>query len=287
MIQPTYRDKVNIRLPPKLEAIKRELNEKMKNIKYKIVIMSGKGGVGKSFMASSISVALAKLGYTVGLLDADFHGPTAPKMLGIRDRKLVVTSDGVEPAIGPLGIKVMSIDFLLPEDDAPVIWRGPIKSGAIQQFIKDVNWGTLDFMIIDLPPGTGDEALTIAQQLPPVDGAVFITIPSEVSFLVVSRSISFAKKVGIRPLGVIENMSVFYCPDSGKTYRIFGRLSGRKIAERYGIEFLAEIPLDPRISECNDRGEPFILKYPDSLASKTIIDAVEKLIKLVKHPASE
>ncbi|OYT52023.1 MAG: ATP-binding protein [Desulfurococcales archaeon ex4484_204] len=276
------RPKVGVRLPPAVEERLRAVRERMERIKHKVVVMSGKGGVGKSFIASSLALALASLNYRVGLMDVDFHGPSAPKMLGIRGRRLVATGGGIEPAVGPLGILVMSLDFLLPEDDTPVIWRGPIKSTAITQFVSDVNWGELDYLVIDMPPGTGDEAITVAQQLPQVDGAVFVTIPSEVSLMVVGRTIVFARKVGIRPLGVIENMSEFYCPDTGRTYRIFGRGSGRLIAEKYGIEFLGEIPLDPRIAESNDRGEPFILKYPDSEASKRIFKVTEKLVAIVE-----
>ncbi len=275
------RVKVNIRMPSIMDKRAKAIEDKLRRIKNKIVVMSGKGGVGKSFISSSIALLLAQKGFKVGLLDIDFHGPSTPKMLGIAGGKLYVTADGIEPVEGPLGIKVMSIYFMLPQDDAPVIWRGPLKTGAILQFITDVNWGELDWIVIDTPPGTGDEHLTIAQNLPPVDGAIFVTIPSEISVNVVSRSVNFALKVGIKPLGVIENMASFYCPESGKVYRIFGTSSGQVIAERYGIEFLGEVPLDPRIAECNEEGKPFVLMYPDSEATKNLVKATEKIIEVV------
>jgi len=267
---------------PKIVERKKKIEERMKRIKHKIVVMSGKGGVGKSFIASNLAVALQKLGYKTGLMDVDFHGPSAPKMLGIRGQRLFGTESGIQPAVGPLNLLVMSLDFLLPDDDSPVIWRGPLKSTAVTQFVTDVNWGDLDFLVIDMPPGTGDEAITVGQELPQVDGAVFVTIPSEVSLLVVGRSVMFAKKLNIKPLGVIENMSYFYCPDSGKMYRVLGKASGKLIAEKYEIEFLGEIPLDPRIAEANDAGEPFVLKYPESPASQNIFSAARKLVNLVE-----
>jgi ATP-binding protein involved in chromosome partitioning len=267
---------------PKIVERKQKIKEKMSRIKHKIVVMSGKGGVGKSFIASNLAVALQSLGYKTGLMDVDFHGPSAPKMLGIRGQRLFGTEAGIQPAVGPLGLLVMSLDFLLPDDDSPVIWRGPIKSTAVTQFVTDVNWGNLDFLVIDMPPGTGDEAITVGQELPEVDGAIFVTIPSEVSLLVVGRSITFAKKLNIRPLGVIENMSYFYCPDSGKEYRVLGKASGKLIAEKYGIEFLGEIPLDPRIAEANDSGEPFVLKYPDSPAAENLLKAAKRVVELVE-----
>ncbi|MEM2805122.1 MAG: P-loop NTPase, partial [Zestosphaera sp.] len=197
-----------IRVPPVIMDQRRQAAlEKLKNVKYVVAITSGKGGVGKSFIASNLALTMRILGYEVGLMDIDFHGPSAPKMLGIRGQRLIALSNGIQPAQGPLGLKVMSLDFLLEDDDTPVIWRGPIKTTAIFQFVTDVSWGNLDFLIIDMPPGTGDEAITVAQEIPKIDGVVFVTIPSEVSVLVVGRSITFYKRLGRRPVGIIENMS--------------------------------------------------------------------------------
>ena len=272
-------------IPPQIRERLKAIEEKMKLVRHRLVVMSGKGGVGKSFIASNLAVALATLGLKVGLMDVDFHGPSTPRMLGLKGRKLVVTTEGIEPAEGPLGVKVMSLDFLLPSSDTPVIWRGPLKTTAIMQFVSDVNWGQLDFLVIDMPPGTGDEALTVAQYLPKVDGAIFVTIPSEVSVEVVSRSISFAKQVGIRPLGIIENMSGFFCPKCKTLYKVLGKSTGREIAEKYGVEFLGEIPLDPRIAEANDKGQPIVLTYPDSEVSKRLMEIAKKIIALVETPS--
>jgi len=268
-------------IPPHVRERLKVIEEKMKLVKHRLVIMSGKGGVGKSFIASNLAVALASLNLKVGLMDVDFHGPSTPRMLGLKGRRLTVTTEGIEPATGPLGVKVMSLDFLLPSSDTPVVWRGPLKTTAIMQFISDVNWGELDFLIIDMPPGTGDEALTVAQYLPRVDGAIFVTIPSEVSVEVVSRSIAFAKQVGIKPIGVIENMSGFYCPKCRTLYKLLGRGTGKKIAEKYNIEFLGEIPLDPRIAEANDSGQPVVLAYPQSEVSRRITDISKKILVIV------
>ncbi len=278
----------SIRMPPKIMDPRRQAAlEKLKSVKYVVAITSGKGGVGKSFIASNLALTLRILGYEVGLMDIDFHGPSAPKMLGIRGQRLIALSGGIQPAQGPLGLKVMSLDFLLEDDDTPVIWRGPIKTTAIFQFITDVSWGNLDFLVIDMPPGTGDEAITVAQELPKIDGVVFVTIPSEVSVLVVGRSIMFYKRLGKRPIGVVENMSAFYCPDTGKTYKIFGKGSGRILSERYGIPLLAEIPLDPRISEANDEGRPYVLAYPETPVTKSFKEMAEKIVEILKTPEGD
>ncbi|MCC6033723.1 MAG: Mrp/NBP35 family ATP-binding protein [Desulfurococcaceae archaeon] len=275
----------SIRMPPKItDPRKQAALEKLKNVKYVVAITSGKGGVGKSFIASNLALTLKTLGYEVGLMDIDFHGPSAPKMLGIRGQRLIALSGGIQPAQGPLGLKVMSLDFLLEDDDTPVIWRGPIKTTAIFQFITDVSWGNLDFLVIDMPPGTGDEAITVAQEIPKIDGVVFVTIPSEVSVLVVGRSIMFYKRLGKRPIGVVENMSAFYCPDTGKTYKVFGKGSGRILSEKYGIPLLAEIPLDPRISEANDEGRPYVLAYPETPVTKSFEEMARKIAEILKTP---
>ena len=275
----------SIRMPPKItDPRKQAALEKLKNVKYVVAITSGKGGVGKSFIASNLALTLKTLGYEVGLMDIDFHGPSAPKMLGIRGQRLIALSGGIQPAQGPLGLKVMSLDFLLEDDDTPVIWRGPIKTTAIFQFITDVSWGNLDFLVIDMPPGTGDEAITVAQEIPKIDGVVFVTIPSEVSVLVVGRSIMFYKRLGKRPIGVVENMSAFYCPDTGKTYKVFGKGSGRILSEKYGIPLLAEIPLDPRISEANDEGRPYVLAYPETPVTKSFEGMARKIAEILKTP---
>ncbi len=277
-----------IRLPTKdVDPRKQAAQDRLKNVRHVIAITSGKGGVGKSFIASNLALALRTLGYEVGLMDIDFHGPSAPKMLGIRNQRLIALSEGIQPATGPLELKVMSLDFLLESDDTPVIWRGPIKTTAIFQFVTDVSWGALDYLVIDMPPGTGDEAITVAQELPKMDGIIFITIPSEVSVLVVGRSIAFYKRLGKEPIGVIENMSAFYCPDSGKTYKVFGKSSGKVLSEKYKIPLLAEIPLDPRIGEVNDEGRPYVLTYPDSPITQSFRGIATKVIEILESVEKE
>ncbi len=274
--------------PLSFEEVKRQVAESVKNVKVKIAVISGKGGVGKSFVSASLAVGFALRGFKTGVIDADVYGPTIPKMLGVsRPREIMVdqTVEKIVPPYGPLGIKVMSTDFLLPSEETPVIWRGPLVARLLQEFFTKVYWGELDFLVIDLPPGTGDEPLTIAQLLAPenLDGTVIVTIPSEVSKRIVRKAIEFARRLEVQILGIVENMSYFYCPKCGEKYYIFGRDTGKRLAEEAGIPFLGSIPLDPRISEANDMGVPFLLKYPDSEASKAIMEIVDKLIDRFKN----
>lgn len=271
---------------PQIPAADIKIQMKMKNIKYKIAVLSGKGGVGKSFVSSNLAMALAASGKKVGIVDVDFHGPSVPKMLGVRGQVLTADDNGINPVQGPFGIKVVSIDFLLPRDDTPVVWRGAIKHTAIKQFLGDVNWGELDYLIIDMPPGTGDEALSIAQLVPSISGAIIVTIPSEVSTLAVKKSITFVKTVNTKILGVVENMSYFMCPSDNKPYYIFGEGKGKKMAEDMGVSLLGQIPLDPKIAESNDSGEPFFLKYVDSPTSKEFLNIADNIIKTVEQNSS-
>ncbi len=272
--------------PISFEEIKRRVQESVKNIKVKIAVISGKGGVGKSFVSASLAVGFALRGFRVGVIDADVYGPTIPKMLGVaRPREILVdqTVDKIIPPHGPLGIRVMSTDFLLPSEDTPVIWRGPLVARLLEEFFTKVYWGELDFLVIDLPPGTGDEPLTIAQLLAEqLDGTVIVTIPSEISKRIVKKAIEFSRRVEVPILGLVENMSYFYCPKCGERYYIFGKEIGRALAEEAGIPFLGAIPLDPRISEANDAGIPFLLKYPDTEASRAIMEIVDKLLEKFK-----
>ena len=273
--------------PLSFEEIKRQVYESVKNVKVKLAVISGKGGVGKSFVSASLAVGFALRGFRVGVIDADVYGPTIPKMLGVaRPREIIVdqTVEKIVPPYGPLGIKVMSTDFLLPSEETPVIWRGPLVARLLQEFFTKVYWGELDFLVIDLPPGTGDEPLTIAQLLAPdnLDGTIIVTIPSEVSKRIVRKAIEFARRLEVPILGLVENMSYFYCPKCGERYYIFGREIGKMLAEEAGIPFLGAIPLDPRISEANDAGIPFLLKYPDTEASRAIMEIVDKLIEKFK-----
>ena len=209
-----------------------KLKQQLKKIKYKVAIISGKGGVGKSTVTANLAMAFAMQGNKVGVLDADIHGPCIPKMLGLKGQTLTGTPDGgFSPVTGRLGIKVASMDFLLKNDETPVIWRGPLKMRLIQQFLSDVVWGELDYLFVDLPPGTGDEPLTVMQLIPDMDGVVIVTMPSEVSEAVVKKSVTFAKQVGVPIIGIIENLSGYVCPDCGKKVDIFKSGGGKRIAQ--------------------------------------------------------
>ena len=255
------------------------LRKRMKKIKHKIAIISGKGGVGKTVTAVNLAIAFAMKGHEnrVGLLDADLHGPCVPKMLGIEDQKLKVGPIGAVPAVGPLGVKVASMALVLAGKEVPVVWRGPLKMRAIEQFLSEVLWGELDFLLIDLPPGTGDEPLSVLKLLPELDGVVIVTIPSEVSQTVVGKSITFSRQLKVPVIGIIENMSGFVCPDCGKETHIFKKGGGEKVSKEYSVPFLGSIPLDPRVCEASDLGHPFIMEHPDSAAAKAFMTIVEKI----------
>jgi len=277
----------------RIEAFKRireqekMIEENMKKIKYKIAILSGKGGVGKSFVTASLAFALSYLGKKVGVLDADIYGPSMPKMMGVQEQHILATGEGrLIPVTAPLGVKVVSIGLMLPAEDVPVIWRGAMTTSAIREMLAYTDWGELDYLLVDLPPGTGDEQLTIVQLIKDMTGAIIVTIPSDVSRLVVAKAINFCRKLNLNIIGIIENMSYFVCPDGSKHY-IFGEGAGRRIAEQYNIPFLGEIPIDPRISRANDAGEPFFVKYPDTPAARAILSLAQALIERLEEGNEE
>jgi len=255
----------------------KRLKERMSKVKHKIAVISGKGGVGKSVVTANLAMAFALKGYQIGILDADIHGPCIPKMLGLHGQRLQAGPPGVFPATGPMGIRVVSMDFLLPSEESPVIWRGPLKMTAIRQFLADILWGSLDFLLIDLPPGTGDEPLSVMQLLPEMDGVVIVTIPSEVSQIVVKKAITFAQKLNVPVLGIVENMSGFICPKCGAEVDIFRTGGGEKIARELLVPFLGKIPIDPEICVASDEGKPFVAEHPNSPATKAFMEIVEKI----------
>ncbi len=255
------------------------INKRMEHIKYKVAVASGKGGVGKSFITASLAVLAASTGRAVGVLDADIHGPSIPKALGITNPQISVGSDGLEPATGPLGIKVISTQFFLPEEDLPLIWRGPLKGRLIGEFLSNVHWGSLDFLFIDLPPGTGDEALSVAQYIKNLTGALIVTIPTSLSKLVVMKAVRFCKELHVPVLGIVENMKEFACPTCKGVYPIFPGDAGKEIAKELGIKYLGTIPLDPQVSECIDSGIPYVLKYPDTVVTSSLKSVLSEIIK--------
>jgi len=259
-------------LPPKAKI----------DVRHVILVLSGKGGVGKSTVSVNLAYALANKGNNVGLLDLDFHGPNIPKMLGIEDLRPAVLKKTIEPVHVTGNLAVMSMAFLLPDTSTPVIWRGPMKMGAIQQFLADVNWGSLDYLVVDLPPGTGDEALTIAQLAPNVRGAVIVTTPQDVAVLDAIKAAKFIEKLDLPVLGVIENMSGMVCPHCGGAVDLFGIGGGRKAAEDLGVPFLGAIPLDPAMVKAGDEGRPFILRHADSLSWKAVDAVMANLVKTIE-----
>jgi len=257
-----------------------KLKLKLSKIKHKIAVISGKGGVGKSTVTANLAMAFALQGHKdkVGVLDADIHGPCIPKMLGLKGQTLIGGPGGLLfPVTGKLGIKVVSMDFLLPNDEAPVIWRGPLKMRVIQQFLSDVTWGDLDYLFIDLPPGTGDEPLSVMQLIPDMDGVVIVTMPSEVSQAVVKKAITFARQIGVPIIGIVENMSGFVCPDCGAKIDIFRTGGGKKVADDLSIPYLGSIPIDPNICSDSDNGLPFIAENKTSPATKAFTEIVQNI----------
>jgi ATP-binding protein involved in chromosome partitioning len=250
---------------PKDEEQQR-LEARLALIRHKVLVLSGKGGVGKSTVAVNIAVALARAGKRVGLLDVDLHGPSVPTMLRLPTDG-VATDDGALAPIEIGDVKVMSLGLLLRDQREAVIWRGPLKAGVIRQFFADVAWGDLDYLVVDAPPGTGDEPLSVCQLIGPSARAVIVTTPQEVALVSVRKSIHFCGQLGIPVLGVVENMSGFICPDCGSHIDVFGSGGGERMAAEMGVRFLGRIPLDPGVSQAGDDGRPYTLAVSDSAAA--------------------
>lgn len=254
-----------------------KLKARLGNIKRTIIVMSGKGGVGKSTVAVNLAMSAMLAGQRVGLLDVDLHGPSVPTMLGLEGRRLVGDEAGMIPMkVG--GLSVISVAFLLEKADSPVVWRGPLKMGVIRQFIEEVNWGDLDLLVVDVPPGTGDEPLSICQLIPELFGAVIVTTPQKVASVDVRKSISFCKELHVRVLGLVENMSGFACPKCGEVTQIMGSGGGREMAEDMHVPFLGSIPIDPKIVQSGDDGQAFIALKEASPAAQVFRDIVQAII---------
>lgn len=253
---------------------------KLPDIKYYIAVASGKGGVGKSTIATNLSLAISNKREKVGLMDADIWGPSAPLMMGISEKPRATTDDKIIP-IEKFGLKVMSIGFLVNEEDA-VIWRGPMVHGAIKQFIEDVEWSGTDYLVIDLPPGTGDAQLSLAQTAP-ISGGVIVTTPQDVALVDVRRGILMFNKLNIPILGIVENMSYLDMPGADGKIDIFGRGGGRRMAERFEVPFLGEIPIDPRIRIGGDNGTPIVESDPQSAAAKAFSEIADRILESVEN----
>ena len=249
-------------------------------IKNKLIVMSGKGGVGKTSVSVNTAIALSKKGYKVGLMDVDLHGPDVPRMLALKGTPDLSKNQKLNPLKYSDNLSVISVESLTPNKDDAIIWRGPIKHSAIQQFIGDVEWGELDFLIIDSPPGTGDEPLTVAQTISDAK-AIIVTTPQEVSLADVRKSISFCKTLKMEVFGLIENMSGLTCPHCGKKLELFGTGGGEKTAAAAGIRFLGKIPFDQNLVQCGDSGSSFQDQFKDSEVTRAFENVANDLSKLV------
>ncbi len=263
-----------------------QLHSRLNQIRHKIVVLSGKGGVGKSTVAVNLAVSLIMAGKRVGLLDVDIHCPSIPTMLGLEEEAVVGSKEGLLP-VEKDGLRVMSLGFLLQDRDEAVIWRGPRKMEVIKQFLKDVVWGDLDFLVIDSPPGTGDELIAVCQMIEDLDGAVVVTTPQKVAAVDVRKTVSFCRELGIPVIGVAENMSGFVCPGCGEVASILCSGGGEMVTESLRVPFLGKIPMDPGIAEASDQGRAFVDYYGDSPAVERMQIICEILLRLDKEKPGE
>jgi len=264
-----------------------DAKKRLQNYKYKIVVLSGKGGVGKTFISSSLAIGLALRGRRVAILDADIHGSSIPTMLGLQGMRHYADENGdILPVEGPLGVKAVAINLMLDSPDLPVVWRGALVSKAITELLSKVAWGSGDYLVIDMPPGTGDAAITIAQTIPDITGAIVVTAPNMLTETIVAKAVNFVAKNNIRMLGIIENMSYFKCPVCGTVFNLLGKSTGEYLAGKYGTQLLGRIPLDPLINESIDKGVPYLLDHPEGEAARAIMDVVDKLIRTIENSES-
>jgi ATP-binding protein involved in chromosome partitioning len=263
---------------------RQELARRLCGIEHKILVLSGKGGVGKSSVAASLAVALARRGKKVGILDIDIHGPSIPRLLGVEGAHATGTEHSIDPVVTSAGISVMSMGFLLKDRDDAVIWRGPLKYAMIKQFLKDVEWGRLDYLIIDSPPGTGDEPLSIAQLIDDADGAVIITTPQALSLSDVRKSIGFVRRLNVPALGVIENMSGYECPGCGTRMDLFGTGGGAAMARDLGVPFLGSVPIDPLFVPACDAGALETYLAAGGHGAEALLSVVDELVSHIEGP---
>ncbi len=257
------------------------IRDAMAQINYKIAILSGKGGVGKTSVTVNLAAAVKQKGMVVGIFDADVHGPSVPKMTGVKTemRDLLHGSHGIDPVLTEQGLKIMSVALIWPTDMTPIMWRGQYKARVLRQFLSSIKWYEMDFLFVDLPPGTGDEPTTIMKSIPNLDGMIVVTTPQEISTQVCSRAINAAKELKAPILGLIENMSHYQCPDCGRVDHLFGKGRGERLARTFSIPFLGGIPLDGQCSDAADSGVPIVFKYPESLTAKAMRSITDKLVE--------
>lgn len=265
--------------PNNLAETLKKIRDNISGIKHKILVMSGKGGVGKSTVAVNLAAALADEGYKTGILDIDLHGPNIAKMLGLKEKPTVVEEQIFPPEVLP-NLKVISMASFL-EDDRPIIWRGPLKTSAIYQFLGDVAWGELDFLVIDAPPGTGDESLTILQTIPDVK-PLMVTTPQEIAALDVKRALSFAKALNKKILGVVENMSYLKCPKCGEEIKLFGEGAGEKLSEDFSVPLLGKLPFDPQVVSNADNGKPIVTHMRNTELESAYRELVKNTLKFLE-----
>lgn len=262
------------------EIQEQAMKDALGKIKHKFLVMSGKGGVGKTSVSVNIAIALANRGFQVGVMDVDLHGPDVPRMLGLRGMVGAGANEKLAPIAYSDHLKAISIESLMPNKDDAVIWRGPLKHSAISQFISDVDWGDLDFLIVDSPPGTGDEPLSVAQTISDCRPLI-VTTPQEVALWDIRKSINFCKKIERELFGLVENMSGYVCPHCGKTVELFGTGGGEKTAKEFGINFLGRIPFDPNLVKAGDEGTSFQDQYRESEASRAFDGIAGHLARLM------
>ncbi len=271
---------VHVEVSARQAAAPQQVGSILENVKYKIAVASGKGGVGKSTVSTNLALSLVSLGYTVGLLDADIYGPSQQMMLGIEGRPQIDERDEKIIPMENHGVKTMSLG-LITDPDTPVIWRGPMVMKALDQFLTDVKWGTLDFMIIDLPPGTGDAQLTLTQKVP-LTGAVVVTTPQDVALIDARKGLAMFRKVNVPVLGIIENMSYYICRHCGGREEIFGHGGGKKTADMLGVPFLGEVPIDPKVVVGGDTGDPIVVKDPSSPAAQAFRELARQVVAQIE-----
>jgi len=270
-----------------VEEQHRRLVERLARVRHVVAVLSGKGGVGKSSVTANLATAFVREGFAVGVLDADLNGPSIAKMLGVRGRSLPVTAEGVLPPESREGIRIMSMDLLLPSDETPLtwsastqaeshVWRGNMEANALREFLADTAWGQLDLLLIDLPPGV-ERLTTLADLVPTLSGGVVVTIPSEVSHLVVKKSVSVAREARVPILGLLENMAGYVCEACGAVGPLFHGPGGEGMAAELGIPFLGRVPFDPRMTVAGDRGIPFVAEHPDSPAAQALLQVANRI----------